>query len=95
MPQMVLAGAARRHSCRCQIVDAEQILGIGPGAYWPEAGASCHVAEAIDGVLVGVLGMDGFAVGEREGVLAHRDELIAGTDDPALLRHIDGLVTEG
>ena len=99
------APLSRRHRKRFllhadppQIVNAEQVFGVGKDIARRPAGGARHLAELADRIFVRIFGMDRFAGIEREGMAEHRDFLSDAADDvhfDAPLRFvIGGLVKE-
>src|SRR5262249_48190242 len=81
-------------SAGAQHMEREQPVRVGPGRDRLATGARRQALEAGGLVLVGVLGMDGFAFGEAEAPVADRRALLAHADQV----HLDavlGLVVEG
>src|ERR1700719_643862 len=91
-----MSNTRRRHRPRvldgalgAQRVDGEVVLGIHKGRGIRPSGAGGVAAEQVDGVLVAVLGVDGFAATELERLAAHPNLLARQADE----MHLDAALS--
>jgi hypothetical protein len=77
---------------RGEVLDAEQVVRVGPDLADAEAGGGGERGKLFARVLVGALAADRLAVAEFDGEVAEADGLVAAADEVHLDAVVEGVV---